>query len=151
MGVSTVRSSLAILRSLSPSNAFAGGTMRRTVGLLALCSSFALLLAVGLSTQAGQANPTVSATSSPTASANSAGKPDKKILEYTLPAELYGKAQRLGRIRFAVRLFGFFYALFALWFILQTRLSPRFRDWALSATPFRFLQALIYTPLFALT
>ena len=79
-----------------------------------------------------------------------APEPARKITEYTLSPELARKAKTLGSIRFAFRLFSFFYALFVLWLILRSKLSAKFRDWAEAATRIRFLQALIYTPLFAL-
>jgi STE24 endopeptidase len=86
----------------------------------------------------------------PPGDAAPAPEPARKITQYTLPPDLYAKARTLGTIRFAFRLFSFFYALFALWLILRTKLSVKFRDWAESVSRVRFLQALIYTPLLAL-
>lgn len=77
--------------------------------------------------------------------------PQKKITEYTLPPDLYRKARNRSRIRFASTLFGFLYGLFVLWFILRRRLSAKFRDWAENASRRRFVQAFVFTPLFALT
>ena len=74
-----------------------------------------------------------------------------KITTYTLSPELYRKARNLNRFRFAYQITGFFYGLLVLWLILKTRLSARFRDWAESRTRNRFLQALIFTALLALT
>jgi STE24 endopeptidase len=91
-----------------------------------------------------------SATASSNAYVAPSPEPAKKITEYTLSPELLRKAKTLGTIRFAFRLFSFFYALFTLWLILRSKLSAKFRDWAEAATRVRFLQALIYTPLFAL-
>jgi STE24 endopeptidase len=91
-----------------------------------------------------------SANTTPLAGAPAPPEPARKISAYTLPPALYAKAKTLGTIRFALRLCSFFFALFALWLILRTRLSATFRNWAEAATRFRFLQALIYTPLFAL-
>src|SRR4029077_1747915 len=91
-----------------------------------------------------------SANTTPLAAAPAPPEPARKITAYTLPPALYAKAKTLGTIRFAFRLFSFFFALFALWLILRTKLSATFRNWAEAATRFRFLQALIYTPLFAL-
>ena len=127
--------------------------MQRAWSVLALAGWMSLGLAVPSNSQtppgnASGAPPTAAAIDSHHAAAL---EPGKKILEYTLPPDVYSKAKRLGTIRFAFRSFSFFYALFALWLILQTRLSARFRDWALRATRFRFFQALIYTPLLGLT
>lgn len=75
----------------------------------------------------------------------------KKITEYTLPPDSYRKARNRSRIGFASRIVGFFYGLFVLWFILQRKLSAKFRDWAEKSSRFRFLQAFIYIPLLVLT
>lgn len=77
--------------------------------------------------------------------------PPKKITEYTLPPDLYRKARNRSRIRFASTLFGFVYGLFVLWFILRRRFSAKFRDWAENTSRMRFVQAFVFTPLFALT
>jgi len=77
--------------------------------------------------------------------------PRQKINSYTLSPELYRKARNLNRFRFAYQITGLFYGLLVLWLILKTRLSARFRDWAESRTGNRFLQALIFTALLALT
>jgi STE24 endopeptidase len=90
------------------------------------------------------------AASSP-ASAGLTSAPRKKITEYTLSPELYRKARNRSRIRFASLLVGFFYSLFVLWFILNRRLSARFRDWAERVSQRRFMQALVVTPLLVLT
>ena len=75
----------------------------------------------------------------------------RKITAYTLPPDLYRKAHTRGRIRFVLRLFGFFYGLFVLWLILQSKLSAKYRDWAEHLSRARFLQALLFTPLLVLT
>jgi len=75
----------------------------------------------------------------------------RKITAYTLPPDLYRKAHTRGRIRFSLRLFGVFYGLLILWFILQRRLSAKYRDWAENFSRSRFLQALRFTPLLVLT
>jgi STE24 endopeptidase len=77
--------------------------------------------------------------------------PRQKITEYTLPLELYRKARNRSRIRFASLLLGFFYSLLVLWFMLNRKLSAKFRDWAEKVSQRRFLEALIFTPLLVLT
>jgi STE24 endopeptidase len=71
----------------------------------------------------------------------------KRITAYTLSPELYRKAKTLGRIRFSFRLFSFSYGVFVLWFILERRVSAKFRDWAESASHKRYVQVVIYVPL----
>jgi Zn-dependent protease with chaperone function len=75
----------------------------------------------------------------------------KKITAYTLPPDLYRKAHTRGRIRFSLRLLGVLFSVLILWFILQRRLSAKYRDWAENFSRTRFLQALLYTPLLVLT
>ncbi len=45
----------------------------------------------------------------------------------------------------------FFYGLLVLWFILRSKLSAKYRDWAEKVARNRFLQALVFTPLLVLT
>ena len=85
------------------------------------------------------------------AAASSQTETPKKITAYTLPPDLYRKAHIRGRIRFSLSLFSFFYGLLILWFILDRRLSAKYRDWAENFSRKRFLQALIFAPLLALT
>jgi len=74
-----------------------------------------------------------------------------KITAYTLPPDLYRKARNRGRIGFASRVFGFFYGLFLLWFVLTRKLSAKYRDWAEGVSNKRFVQAFVFTPLLVLT
>jgi STE24 endopeptidase len=91
-----------------------------------------------------------SAPSSPAAAPSRAEAP-KKITAYTLPPDLYRKAHIRGRIRFSLNLFSVFYGLLILWFILNRRLSAKYRGWAENFSRKPFLQALIFVPLLALT
>jgi len=93
---------------------------------------------------------TSQAPTSPSAT-NVASKSAKRITEYTLSPELLKKAKTLGTIRFAFRIFSFFFSLFALWLILRLKWSAKFRDIAERASRFRFTQAFVFTPLFAIT
>jgi len=74
-----------------------------------------------------------------------------KITAYTLPPDLYRKAKNRGRIGFASRVFGVFYGLWILWFLLQRKASAKYRDWAGRITGKRFVQAFIFAPLLLLT
>src|SRR5580765_990024 len=75
--------------------------------------------------------------------------PQRKYTGYSLSPELYKKAKRLAAIRFAFRIFSFLFSLFALWLTLRLKWSAKFRDWAEAVSPHRALQALVFTPLFA--
>ena len=88
---------------------------------------------------------------SSTAAAAPRTETPKKITAYTLPPDLYRKAHTRGRILFSLRLFSFFYGLFVLWLISQSRLSAKYRDWAENFSRARFLQALLFAPLLILT
>jgi STE24 endopeptidase len=89
-------------------------------------------------------------TQSPTSSSTQS-QAQNKITAYTLPPDLYRKARNRGRIGFASRIIGFFYGLFVLWFILRRKLSAKYRDWAEKFSRYRFVQALVFTPLLVLT
>jgi len=127
--------------------------------LLILFPVLFLALSLGTHIYSAQA-PSTAATPQPsnpsidaTAPANSAVQtsPAKKITEYTLPPDLYRKARNRSRIGFASRIIGFFYGLFVLWFILRRNYSAMFRDWAEKTSRYRFVQALIFTPLLVIT
>jgi len=134
---------------MKPVRGDGGAMLRLLLSELSLC----LFLVWAAGPQNARPQDALQSTSTSTA-ASSADlnhvQPAKRITEYRLSPELYRKAKRLGTIRFIFRLFSFFFSLLALWLILQRRWSERFRDWAETSTRFRFLQALIYTPLFAL-
>jgi len=76
---------------------------------------------------------------------------EKRVTAYTLPPDLYRKAHELGQISFWGELATFFYSLVVLLLILKWKLTPRYRDWAEKAGAVRFLQAMIFAPLFVLT
>ncbi len=75
----------------------------------------------------------------------------KKITAYTLPPDLYGKAHTRSRLRFSLQLFSFFYGLFVLWLLLQSRLSAKYRDWSENFSHKRFLRTLLFAPLLILS
>jgi Zn-dependent protease with chaperone function len=122
--------------------------MRRAALNFLLTFLLAALIAHALAAQ--QQTQNSSAPSSPVAKPPQTEAP-RKITAYTLPPDLYRKAHTRGRIRFSLRLFGVFYGLLILWFILQRRLSAKYRDWAENFSRSRFLQALLFTPLLVLT
>ena len=73
------------------------------------------------------------------------------VTAYTLPPELYQKAHERRRIHFRLELVDLFYGLFALWLILQLKLSAKYRDWAIRVSSRRFVQACVFAPLIVLT
>jgi STE24 endopeptidase len=103
------------------------------------------------STPAASSQPGVTATNSSSPSSTTQSRPQTKITEYTLPPDLYRKARNRSLIRFVSTLFGFFYGLLVFWFILSRKISAKFRDWAEKVSRYRFVQALIFTPLLVIT
>ena len=76
---------------------------------------------------------------------------EKRITGYTLPPDMYKKAHTLSEIAFWGEIVTFIYSLGILWLFLQWRLGPKYRDWSESASSVRFLQAVIFAPLFLVT
>ena len=100
--------------------------------------------------QSEQTAPT--AQSQPPAQARATPSPsERKVTEYTLPPDLYKKAHDRARIHFRLALIGFAYGLIVYWLILQSKFGARFRDWAEKFSARRFLQGLLFSPLFLLT
>jgi STE24 endopeptidase len=95
--------------------------------------------------------PATTAATQSSASPSAQSQPQAKITAYTLPPDLYRKAHNRGRISFATHIVEFFYGLLVLWFILRSKLSAKYRDWAEKVARNRFLQALVFTPLLVLT
>jgi len=89
-----------------------------------------------------------SASAGPTASPTEA---THKITAYTLPPDLYKKAQDRSRIRFHLALISLVYGLAVLWLILHRKLSAKYRDWAEKFSARSVLQALVFSPLLLLT
>jgi len=120
----------------------------------ALALSFGVCL-LGGHARAGslvQAQPQLQASpaqDSTTQGAPAAPQPsEKKITAYTLPPDLYRKAHNLGKIAFWGQLVTFIYSVVLLLLLLKWKLAPKIRDLAEKATSVRFVQALIFTPLF---
>jgi Zn-dependent protease with chaperone function len=105
--------------------------------LLTLCASGAL----------GQANPVKAQSPGPNQPTVSSVQ---RITAYTLPPDRYRQAHELNRLYFAYRLISFVLGIFVLLLLLYFRLAPRLRDLAERVSAKRFVQALIFTPLFVL-
>jgi STE24 endopeptidase len=127
--------------------------------LLILLPVILLAITLGASHSSAQA-PTATVSpqpSNPSSAASAHANSDvqaataKKITEYSLPPDLYRKARNRSRIGFASRIVGFFYGLFVFWFILRRKFSAQFRDWAEKVSRYRFVQALLFTPLLVIT
>jgi len=89
--------------------------------------------------------------SSPAPTAATQPATEKRIVAYTLPPDLYKKAHDRSRINFHLALIGFVYGLVVLWVVLHWKLGAKYRDWAEQVSTKRFLQALVFSPLFVLT
>src|SRR3984885_12648186 len=98
-----------------------------------------------------QAQQQASDASQPSAPWTSPQPDERKVTAYTLPPETYQKARELSQIRFRMALIGFAYGLFILWLVLHLRLPPKYRDWAERCSSKRFVQALVFAPLFFIT
>jgi STE24 endopeptidase len=109
--------------------------------------AFLILLAVPFL----RAQPSFTISASPTEASASHVAAPAKITAYTLPPDLYRKARNRGRISFASRVFGLFYGVWILWFLLQRKTAAKYRDWAERATGKRFVQAFIFAPLLLFT
>ena len=70
---------------------------------------------------------------------------------YTLPPETLKKAEALYRTQLAMLLVGTVYSFGLLWLLLARRVAPRFRDLAERVSTRRFVQVLVFAPLFLLT
>jgi STE24 endopeptidase len=105
---------------------------------------------------AAQTKPPASDTQQPSAAsspapASAAQTTQPKVTAYTLPPDLYKKAHDRSTIHFRLNLIGFVYGLAVLWFILRSKLSAKYRDWAERFSSKRFLQALAFSPPLLLT
>lgn len=76
---------------------------------------------------------------------------DAPVTTYTLPPETLEKSEALYRTRLAMLVVGTVYGFALLLAVLFGRLAPRFRDLAERVSPRRFVQALVFAPLFLLT
>ena len=76
---------------------------------------------------------------------------EKEVKAYTLPPDLYEKAEKLSRARYTLYFVDFAWGIVVLLLILACRLGPKYRDWAERSTATRFLQAAIFAPLLFLT
>jgi len=106
-------------------------------------------LAAGFSLAPQQTQaPASPATPSAQSQANQA---NAEVKAYTLPPDLYRKAVNYSRAQYILYFVDFVWGVVVLLLVLAWRLAPKYRDWAEGATKFRFLQAVIFTPILLLT
>lgn len=110
-----------------------------------------LALYVGISshTTFAQAAATTPSASAAPAAAQSA--PATQTTQYTLPPGKLAKAKALYDLRGNLRIIDAVYSLVVLLAILYLGIAARYRDWAERVSKRRFVQALIFVPLFMLT
>jgi STE24 endopeptidase len=94
---------------------------------------------------AGQQQPPPSSSSS-----QQAEKPPQ-VQSYTLTPEKYEKAVAYSRAHYRLYFIQFVYGLIVLLLVLRWKLAPKFRDWAEKVSSRRFLQVLVFAPVFLLT
>ncbi len=128
--------------------------MRQRLRLLVLCSFVFFLLPLShlhsqTSTPGHPSQPAPVANSQTPNSQPALAQPT--ITHYTLPPDRFKKAHDLGRIQFRFNIISFIYGLVVLWLILRMKLAPRYRDWAEKISSRRFVQALVFAPLFLIT
>ena len=119
-----------------------------------MCSCFCLAEqqpATAASAQAQSSAATPSGAQDSNTPAGADAQASHRITAYTLPADLYKKAHDKSRIDFRLQLIGFVYGLVVLWIVLRWKLGAKYRDWAEHASGKRFVQAIIFSPLFLLT
>jgi len=71
--------------------------------------------------------------------------------QYTLPPDKLAKSKALYDLRGKLRIIDTVYSLVVLLAILYLGIAAKYRDWAERVSKYRFVQALIFVPLFALT
>jgi Zn-dependent protease with chaperone function len=108
-----------------------------------------ILLVLCLSVVPHSANAQTPAASPATAA--SPGPAATQTTEYTLPPDKLVKAKALYELRGKLRIIDTAYSLIILLAILSLGIAAKYRDWAEKVSGNRFVQALIFVPLFMLT
>jgi STE24 endopeptidase len=98
-----------------------------------------------------QAQPPASSTAAQPAENQSSQQTSQDAKAYTFPPDLYEKAVKYSRAQYILYFADFAWGVIVLLLVLAWRLGPKYRDWAEAATPTRFLQAVIFTPLLLFT
>jgi STE24 endopeptidase len=114
-----------------------------------LSSLVLLVLCLGVAPHSASAQtPAAAAPAATTATASPAAT---QTTEYTLPPDKLAKSKALYELRGKLRIIDTAYSLIILLVILSLGIAAKYRDWAEKASGNRFVQALIFVPLFLLT
>jgi STE24 endopeptidase len=115
----------------------------RSLCLLALCAGISSHTALS---QASAATPVAQTTP---AAAQAA--PATQTAQYTLPPDKLAKSKALYDLRGKLRIIDTGYSLLVLLALLGLGIAAKYRNWAERISKYRFVQALIFVPLFVLT
>ena len=77
--------------------------------------------------------------------------PATQTTQYTLPPDKLAKSKALYDLRGKLRIIDTAYSLLVLLALLALGIAAKYRDWAERVSKYRFVQALIFVPLFMLT
>ena len=94
---------------------------------------------------------TAQAPAASSAPAATQGTSPTQTTQYTLPPDKLAKAKALYDLRGKLRIVDTVYSLLVLLAILSLGVAAKYRDWAEKASKYRFVQAMIFVPLFLLT
>jgi STE24 endopeptidase len=115
-----------------------------------LSSLVVLVLCLGVAPHSMIAQ-TPSAPAAPTSTAAAQNTTTAPTTEYTLPPDKLAKSKALYELRGKLRIIDTAYSLIILLAILSLGIAAKYRDWAEKVPGNRFVQALIFVPLFLLT
>jgi STE24 endopeptidase len=109
-----------------------------------------LVLCVGISSQNTMAQTAAAPSASPSTAAVQA-KPATQTAVYTLPPDKLAKSKALYDLRGKLQIIDTVWSFVVLLGILYLGIGARYRDWTERVSKYRFVQALIFVPLFLLT
>jgi STE24 endopeptidase len=109
-----------------------------------------LVLCVGISSQNTMAQ-TAAAPSASLSTAAVQAKPATQTAVYTLPPDKLAKSKALYDLRGKLQIIDTVWSFVVLLGILYLGIGARYRDWTERVSKYRFVQALIFVPLFLLT
>jgi STE24 endopeptidase len=109
-----------------------------------------LVLCVGISSQNTMAQTAAAPSASPSTAVVQA-KPATQTAVYTLPPDKLAKSKALYDLRGKLQIIDTVWSFVVLLGILHLGIGARYRDWTERVSKYRFVQALIFVPLFLLT
>ncbi|HWF04065.1 MAG TPA: M48 family metallopeptidase [Candidatus Angelobacter sp.] len=110
-----------------------------------------ILLVLCLGVAPHSVNAQTPAAAAPAATTAAPSSTATQTTEYTLPPDKLAKAKALYELRGKLRIIDTAYSLIILLAILSLGIAAKYRDWAEKVSGNRFVQALIFVPLFILT